>query len=848
MIRFRSARVLSAALAVAGLAAAVREACAEEAPGATVVVLADFEKDTCGFSRPMERDAAVAEAGRACGRMAADFSKGAARWITAAKALDLENEIKQVRFWVRSSEARGLTFRLVDHTGQNHQQRPVFPPDGEWHLIKINTFDSGEGYEKFGGAADGKFHWPAQGLSFIFEKGNLVPAAAGTLWIDGVEASVDPRPCTPDLEIAAGQLGNVFLTTETVRIPVTSGGDRIAWTVTDFWHAKAAEGVATPTDGRAVIEPGVTKAGWFEIQLVVAKGGRKQAEGKTTFAVITPVDVAAMKGSPFGVMTHFAQGWDLDIMPLIAKAGIRSIRDEQYWDHVEKKPGEFVFTDRLTAYMAEAARFHIDPFIALTFANKNYDAGQTPYTPEACTAYGRYGQAVLDKYGPQVQWLEIWNEYNGSFCKGPATGDRPKFYAQMLAAAYDAVKARRPDVQVGGGAAVLLPLPWFEGIFKHGGLDKMDAVVIHPYRGEPEGVDEEIADLKALIRKYHQGQDKPIWVTETGRWDKTPEGRHNVARYLVRMYTLLLSENVERIYWYLLRDYQSFTTMGLLYGDKEPMGRYVPAPAYAAYANLIRQLGGAAYVRREATDRWTRIYLFRKGDDQVRVCWTTAPTTVTFKAAAPLAAIDIMGGEQPLEQAEGGRRLALTLSPVYVKGAVTGITQPPNPIIADSVMDYTNVQGKANWSYGYFDGAGPYRPEDFNEMKYVETVWGYEWAGPYKYLKLSREGGHPEAAEGRPVWAVRRWRATAAGTLKVTGRIARGDPKGDGIGALVLADGREVLSQWVGGQGREPKIDYEVRLPVQEGTRVDFVITPGPAADTGYDATQFTARIEWLKE
>ena len=109
-------------------------------------------------------------------------------------------------------------------------------------------------------------------------------------------------------------------------------------------------------------------------------------------------------------------------------------------------------------------------------------------------------------------------------------------------------------------------------------------------------------------------------------------------------------------------------------------------------------------------------------------------------------------------------------------------------------MDYTNVQGRLNWSYGYFDGAAPYTAEDFKPMEYVQTMWGYEWKGPHKYLKLSREGGHPEAAAGRPVWAIRRWKSSLTGTL------------------------------------------------------LDFVITPGRATDTSYDAAQFTARMERLKE
>jgi hypothetical protein len=54
----------------------------------------------------------------------------------------------------------------------------------------------------------------------------------------------------------------------------------------------------------------------------------------------------------FGVMTHFAQGWGTDLIPLISGAGISHVRDELYWAEVEPQPGTYVFPDRYTRYMA----------------------------------------------------------------------------------------------------------------------------------------------------------------------------------------------------------------------------------------------------------------------------------------------------------------------------------------------------------------------------------------------------------------------------------------------------------------------------------------------------------------
>jgi len=69
--------------------------------------------------------------------------------------------------------------------------------------------------------------------------------------------------------------------------------------------------------------------------------------------------------------------------------------------------------------MAEAKRLGIDPLIIMSFANPLYDEGETPYTAEGCEAYARYGQAILQHFGNQIKWLEVWNEYKRKLVHWP---------------------------------------------------------------------------------------------------------------------------------------------------------------------------------------------------------------------------------------------------------------------------------------------------------------------------------------------------------------------------------------------------------------------------------------------
>ena len=65
--------------------------------------------------------------------------------------------------------------------------------------------------------------------------------------------------------------------------------------------------------------------------------------------------------------------------------------------------------------MTETKRLGITPLIVMAFGNKLYTDTifGAPATPEAREAYARYGQNIMMRF-PEVNLMEIWNEYNGS--------------------------------------------------------------------------------------------------------------------------------------------------------------------------------------------------------------------------------------------------------------------------------------------------------------------------------------------------------------------------------------------------------------------------------------------------
>lgn len=638
------------------------------------------------------------------------------------------------------------------------------------------------------------------------------------------------------------RLGNIFFTTETVSIPITGMvGTSVAWTATDYFGETVGSGTVPVSAGAATIQPNLSRRGWFELNLKERSGTSVVSEKTTTFAILTPISIGGMGDSPFGVQTHFAQSTPPAIMPLMARAGIAHFRDEHYWDSIENPRGTYTYSTKFSTFMSEAQVNGLTPLMILDWANRNYDfeGGQFtgPHTEDGRLGYANYSAELLRHYGPQLGFVEVWNEYNaGTFIRGPATADKDLYYYLMLKKTYEVIKAERPDVQVLAGATVPIAHGFFRDIFEQGAMPYLDAVSIHPYRGFAEGVELEIAELRTMIENYNGGEAKPIWASEFSLNVNAPDRLKPGAAYLAKIVALMRIANVERMYYYLMQDDTSFPYRGLLQRTNAPGGPYIPNPAYVAYATSIRQLYGKSPVGRVGgTAGSTYAYKF-SGDGDVHVLWANAPTTLRLSTTGALTVTEIMGQESTLSPSGGEVSLPVTSDVVYVKGPVTAIAEAVNPVVADSVSGYRNVQGENGWYYGYAAVAGEaaYHPADFQEMTWgIHQTDNYRWLGTETFHFMSQGNAHPGVA-----WAVRRWLSDRAGPMRLTGNVSLG-AGGDGVGFRIFVDGVEVYNRSV---QAGTTLAYDVNaMGVQAGSAIDFAIEQG--GNNFFDSTSFTARI-----
>lgn len=656
------------------------------------------------------------------------------------------------------------------------------------------------------------------------------------------------------LTLTQNKLGNIFYTTETVTIPVAGTGTRIEWVITDFYGTTVKAGSANFTAGAAVISPNLGKRGFFEVLITEKDGTNIISTKTTTFAVLTPIDVATMADSRFGAMTHFAQTPrnETDLMPVLARAGIAHARDEQFWASVETTKGSYTYPSKFTGFMSAMSAQSIQPTLVLGWSNPFYDYSEgvytTPYTtdpvnsPNGVGGYANYALAVLTRYGSQLKHVEVWNEYNaGSYAKLPVVDpplSKPVTYFNMLKKTYETIKPVRPDVTVIAGGTVPVAHGFLNAVFAAGAMPYLDAVSVHPYIGA-EDADLEFSELRNLIKQYNNNQEKPIWATEfslsvTSLADQ-PEG----ARHAVRIGTQMLNQNVARMFYYPTANDDFFPARGLVGSKTDARGSYTPNPVYVSYAVFIRQLHGWTPAGRMAGTRsGTYVYKFTNGSSQCHVLWSTTPTTVHLNSpSANLSETDIMGTSATRTVTGGKLTLQLGANPVYITGTVNSVTEVFNPVVADSAAGYSKTQGQDGWTYGRASLASnaAYSTSNFVPMAWV--IWqgdNYRWKGNDTYNFMTSRQAHPTGS-----WAIRRWTSTIAGAVTIGGELERDSTGGDGTRLRLFVDGVEKLNQFI---APGASLTYAVpNVTVAVGSKVDMAIVQ--EANSSNDATVATMRI-----
>lgn len=204
--------------------------------------------------------------------------------------------------------------------------------------------------------------------------------------------------------------------------------------------------------------------------------------------------------------------------------------------------------------------FYTPPHLARRDAD---GAQKTSYPPEDACAYAAYVGEVIDRYGRNFDWVQLWNEPNWKPYWDWDMDPDGSLFAQLFLPAAAAAHARGKRVVLGGTTP--LDYAWFAQMERHGVLAPCDAVSFH-FSPSWEGLERhakplsvQIDALRALMRGY--GHSPQVWGAEIGfsTCTKRDTDSRRLEQEQVAYFDAVRAAPFDRTYWYALLDQDNQT-------------------------------------------------------------------------------------------------------------------------------------------------------------------------------------------------------------------------------------------------------------------------------------------------
>ncbi|MDX1665058.1 MAG: SDR family NAD(P)-dependent oxidoreductase [Candidatus Promineifilaceae bacterium] len=178
---------------------------------------------------------------------------------------------------------------------------------------------------------------------------------------------------------------------------------------------------------------------------------------------------------------------------------------------------------------------------------------KTSSPPRALSEYGEWVCWIIEQLGDNFEWVELWNEPNNLSEWDWTLDPGWEMFAKMIRRTAKWVQALDKRVLLGGMSPI--DPAWLARMGRRGVLEHMDAVGIHGFPGVWEadwiGWEENVRAVRQVLAEHES--EAAVWITETGysTW------RHDQAAQVQAFLDVLegaREANVERVYWYALRD------------------------------------------------------------------------------------------------------------------------------------------------------------------------------------------------------------------------------------------------------------------------------------------------------
>jgi CDP-paratose 2-epimerase len=169
-----------------------------------------------------------------------------------------------------------------------------------------------------------------------------------------------------------------------------------------------------------------------------------------------------------------------------------------------------------------------------------------PLNPKS---YADFIDVMISRFGIYFEWIELWNEPNNVSEWDWTIDPDWNIFCEMVGGAAYWAKSRGKKTLLGGMSPV--DPNWIELMYKRKVMDYIDAIGIHGFPdvfdAHWEGWETNINKIRQVVKK--QKGDQKIWITEAGFSTWQYDEQRQVEEFIK-----LTELNVERFYWYSLKD------------------------------------------------------------------------------------------------------------------------------------------------------------------------------------------------------------------------------------------------------------------------------------------------------
>ena len=413
------------------------------------------------------------------------------------------------------------------------------------------------------------------------------------------------------------------------------------------------------------------KLGYYDIFCRIPDGPKS----RFSIAIIPDVRVRAKNAdSPFGVNTHFNQGWDPSIGKLVAKVGIPWIRD-----------GEANINDSALPVAKENKLCYLPCF---TFYRSPMEKNKTADGKWDFSDVANVYRDFATKYGNDIDVYDIVNEPHGPWSAvlggGWDGGEWQKTFVIFGRQVSDALKSADTNAKILWED--IDQLWWYKQFYELGvGSDSINIISPHTYNmhaerplPEDQPVIEQLAEYKRFTKQHNLPWQ--VWIGETGQsscitgpgTSYGPNTELQQAQKLVRSYLLFLASGVSKVFWYDFKNdgndlKEPEHNFGIVHNDLSPK------PAVVAYANMIDKLRDLRKMTLSRLDSGGNVFVAASiSQKPMLVLWTrqgTAEKQLSIVSGTKRVKItDIFGGSRSIAVSNHKFPLKLSEMPLYIEG------------------------------------------------------------------------------------------------------------------------------------------------------------------------------------